>query len=59
MSRTRGSRARRIARVVTGLSVLGFCLTGYALTWPIRKRIGWTRFFLQWFGEAMGLDVHV
>lgn len=59
MSRARGSRARRIARVVTGLSVLTFCLAGYALTWPIRKRIGWTRFFLQWFGEAMGLDVHV
>jgi len=50
---------RTIARVSTGLFVLGFCLIGYALTWPVRKRIGWTRFFLQWFGEAIGLDVHV
>ncbi|MBO9375732.1 1-acyl-sn-glycerol-3-phosphate acyltransferase [Sphingomonas histidinilytica] len=52
-------RSRAIARVVVGLSVLAFCLVGYALTWPVRRRIGWVRFFLQWFGEAMGLDVRV
>lgn len=52
-------RFRRIARVTTGLSVLAFCLIGYGLTWPVRKRIGWPRFFLQWFGEAMGLDVRI
>ena len=48
---------RPIARVGLALAVLGFCLAGYCLTWPLRKRIGWPRFFLQWFGEAMGLDV--
>lgn len=48
---------RTIARVTLAVSVLGFCLAGYCLTWPLRKRIGWTRFFLQWFGEAIGLDV--
>ena len=50
---------RAVARVVTGLSVLALCLVGYAVTWPLRQRIGWTRFFLQWFGEAMGLDVRI
>jgi 1-acyl-sn-glycerol-3-phosphate acyltransferase len=39
--------------------VLAFCLLGYGLSWPLRRRIGWPRFFLQWFGEAMGLDVRV
>lgn len=39
--------------------MLAFCLAGYALTWPVRRRIGWPRFFLQWFGEAMGLDVRI
>ncbi|KRB82547.1 acyl-phosphate glycerol 3-phosphate acyltransferase [Sphingomonas sp. Root710] len=53
------TRYRAAARIAVALSVLGFCLTGYALTWPIRKRLGWTRFFLQWFGEALGLDVRV
>ncbi|MES2498358.1 MAG: lysophospholipid acyltransferase family protein [Pseudomonadota bacterium] len=52
-------RSRRIARVTTGLFVLVFCLIGYALTWPVRKRIGWPRFFLQWFGEALGLEVRI
>ena len=42
------ANCRTIARVATGLFVLGFCLTGHVLTWPVRKRIGWTRFFLQW-----------
>jgi len=52
-------RLRTIGRVSLALFVLAFCLGGYALTWPVRKRIGWVRFFLQWFGETMGLDVHV
>ncbi|MET0377126.1 MAG: lysophospholipid acyltransferase family protein [Rhizorhabdus sp.] len=39
--------------------MLVFCLAGYALTWPLRKSIGWPRFFLQWFGEALGLEVRV
>ena len=53
------SKYRTAARVSTGVFVLAFCLAGYVLTWPLRRRIGWPRFFLQWFGEAMGLDVHV
>lgn len=53
------TRYRAAARIAVALSVLAFCLAGYALTWPIRKRLGWTRFFLQWFGEALGLDVRV
>ncbi|KKC25163.1 lysophospholipid acyltransferase family protein [Sphingomonas sp. SRS2] len=52
-------RYRATARLVLALSVLAFCLTSYAITWPLRKRIGWTRFFLQWFGEALGLDVRI
>lgn len=51
--------ARTTARAATGIFVLLFCLAGYALTWPVRKRIGWPRFFLQWFGEAMGLEVRI
>lgn len=53
------TRYRAAARTIAALSVLAFCLTGYALTWPLRTRIGWARFFLQWFGEALGLDVRV
>ena len=53
------TRPRTICRVAIALFVLGFCLTGYALSGPLRQRIGWQRFFLQWFGEAMGLEVHV
>ncbi len=53
------ARTRIIARVSLALFILGFCLVGYGLTWPVRRRIGWPRFFLQWFGEAMGLDVRV
>lgn len=53
------ARSRTIGRVALALWILLFCLTGYALTWPIRRRIGWPRFFLQWFGEAMGLDVRI
>lgn len=53
------TRYRAAARIIVALSVLAFCLTGYVLTWPLRKRIGWVRFFLQWFGEALGLDVRV
>jgi len=45
--------------VVYGLSVLALCLTGYALTRPFGRRNGWPRFFLQWLGEAMGLDVRI
>ncbi|ATE66999.1 lysophospholipid acyltransferase family protein [Rhizorhabdus dicambivorans] len=52
-------RLRTIARTALALFVLGFCLAGYALSRPFGKRFGWPRFFLQWFGEAMGLDVHV
>ena len=52
-------RARIIARIVYGLAVLGFCLVGYALTKPFYRHSGWPRFFMQWFGEAMGLDVRV
>jgi lyso-ornithine lipid O-acyltransferase len=52
-------RSRIIARVALALFILAFCLTGYALSGPFRRRIGWTRFFLQWFGEAMGLDVRI
>ncbi|KQX20827.1 MULTISPECIES: lysophospholipid acyltransferase family protein [unclassified Sphingomonas] len=52
-------RYRTIGRTAVALFVLFFCLTGYVLTWPVRKRIGWPRFFLQWFGEAMGLEVRV
>lgn len=52
-------RNRAVIRVVLGLSILLLCLAGYALTWPLRRRIGWPRFFLQWFGEAMGLDVRI
>jgi 1-acyl-sn-glycerol-3-phosphate acyltransferase len=53
------TRARTIFRVAVALFVLGFCLAGYALSGPLRQRIGWQRFFLQWFGEAMGLEVRV
>jgi len=53
------ARTRIIARVALALAILAFCLTGYALTWPLRHRIGWPRFFLQWFGEAVGLDVRI
>ena len=52
-------RNRAAIRVALGLSILLLCLAGYALTWPLRRRIGWPRFFLQWFGEAMGLEVRV
>ena len=50
---------RTIARVSLAVSVLGLCLAGYCLTWPVRRRIGWPRFFLQWFGEALGLEVRI
>jgi lyso-ornithine lipid O-acyltransferase len=53
------ARTRIIARVALALFILAFCLTGYALSGPFRRRMGWPRFFLQWFGEAMGLDVRV
>lgn len=53
------ARYRTVGRVAVALFVLLFCLAGYALTWPIRRRIGWPRFFLQWFGEALGLDVRI
>ncbi len=53
------ARTRIITRVVLALSILAFCLAGYGLTWPLRHRIGWPRFFLQWFGEALGLEVRV
>lgn len=53
------ANGRTTGRVTTALFVLAFCLAGYALTWPLRHRIGWPRFFLQWFGEAMGLEVCV
>lgn len=53
------TRLRPIARVALALFVLAFCLIGYGLTWPLRERIGWPRFFLQWFGEAIGLEVRV
>jgi 1-acyl-sn-glycerol-3-phosphate acyltransferase len=52
-------RIRVIGRAGYGIAVLLLCLTGYGLTWPLRHRIGWARFFLQWFGEAMGLDIRV
>ena len=51
--------ARGFARLLLALAVLALCLAGYALTWPLRRRIGWPRFFLQWFGEALGLDVRI
>jgi 1-acyl-sn-glycerol-3-phosphate acyltransferase len=50
---------RTIVRAAHGLSVLGFCLAGYSLTRPLMRQNGWSRFFLQWFGEALGLDVAV
>lgn len=53
------ARYRFIFRLSTGLAIIAFCLVGYALSGPFRKRIGWRRFFLQWFGEAMGLDVRI
>lgn len=53
------ARLRPISRIALALFVLALCLTGYALTWPLRRSIGWPRFFLQWFGEAMGLDVRI
>ena len=53
------ARHRATVRVFIALSVLAFCLAGYALTWPLRRWIGWPRFFLQWFGEALGLEVRV
>lgn len=53
------ARTRFIARVILALSILTFCLIGYALSGPFRHRIGWNRFFLQWLGEAMGLDVRI
>ena len=53
------ARTRFIARVALALFILAFCLTGYALSGPFRRRTGWNRFFLQWLGEAMGLDVRV
>jgi 1-acyl-sn-glycerol-3-phosphate acyltransferase len=53
------ARTRLIARVSLALFILAFCLTGYALSGPFRRRIGWPRFFLQWFGEALGLDVRI
>lgn len=53
------ARYRTIGRIAAALFVLLFCLAGYAVTWPVRKRIGWPRFFLQWFGEALGLDVRI
>jgi len=52
-------KLRTIGRVTLGLTVLGLCLAGYALSGPMRRRIGWQRFFLQWFGEAMGVEVRV
>ncbi len=48
-----------IGRLSFALFVLAFCLTGHVLTWPVRRRIGWPRFFLQWFGESLGLDVRI
>jgi 1-acyl-sn-glycerol-3-phosphate acyltransferase len=53
------ARLRTIARLAAGLLIVALCLAGYALSWPLRRRIGWRRFFLQWFGEAIGLDVRV
>ena len=53
------ARTRTIARVILAICVLGFCLAGYAVTWPLRRWMGWPRFFLQWFGEAIGLDVRI
>lgn len=53
------ARTRFFARVALALFILGFCLAGYALSSPFRQRMGWNRFFLQWFGEAMGLDVRI
>ncbi len=52
-------RNRSFGRVSLAIFVLGFCLVGYVLTWPLRKHIGWPRFFLQWFGEALGLDIRI
>ena len=52
-------RWRFAGRLCLGIAILLLCLIGYGLTWPIRHRIGWPRFFLQWFGEAMGLDVRI
>jgi 1-acyl-sn-glycerol-3-phosphate acyltransferase len=52
-------RTRTIGRAALAISILGFCLLGYALCGPFRRRMGWQRFFLQAFGEAMGLDVRV
>lgn len=53
------ARTRFIARLVLALCILAFCLTGYAVSGPFRRRMGWNRFFLQWFGEAVGLDVRI
>jgi 1-acyl-sn-glycerol-3-phosphate acyltransferase len=53
------ARHRATARISVALFILAFCLAGYALSWPLRRRIGWPRFFLQWFGEALGLEVRV
>ena len=53
------ARHRATARISVALFILAFCLAGYALSWPLRRRIGWPRFFLQWFGEALGLDVRI
>lgn len=53
------SQWRYFGRAGLGIAVLLFCLIGYGLTWPLRHRIGWPRFFLQWFGEAMGMDVTI
>jgi 1-acyl-sn-glycerol-3-phosphate acyltransferase len=50
---------RFIARLVLALCILVFCLTGYAISGPFRRRMGWNRFFLQWLGEAVGLDVRI
>ena len=53
------ARHRATARISVALFILAFCLASYALSWPLRRRIGWPRFFLQWFGEALGLDVRI
>lgn len=52
-------RHRFLLRSTLGLAIIAICLVGYAISGPFRRHIGWRRFFLQWFGEAIGLDVRV
>lgn len=53
------AHVRPLCRAALAIFILVFCLLGYGLTWPLRRRIGWPRFFLQWFGEAIGLEVRI